>query len=114
VGTVVEHGEIRTAALALPEAIEQDHHGMPSFRVRGKVFATLPDPEHAHLMLGAQEAIRVAVAENPDCCAEKWWGQRLACVRVELTAAAPELVIELLTDAYRARAPKTLLRQHDL
>ncbi len=28
-------------ALALPESVEQDHHGMPSFRVRGRIFATL-------------------------------------------------------------------------
>ena len=33
----------RQLALALPEATEQDHHGMASFRVRGKIFATVPD-----------------------------------------------------------------------
>jgi hypothetical protein len=35
--------EARHLALALPEAVEQDHHGFPSFRVRGRIFATLPD-----------------------------------------------------------------------
>ena len=33
--------DVREIALALPDAIEQDHHGRPSFRVRGKIFATL-------------------------------------------------------------------------
>ena len=28
-------------ALALPGAVEQDHHGAPSFRVGGKIFCTL-------------------------------------------------------------------------
>jgi hypothetical protein len=33
-------------ALALPETVEQDHHGRPSFRVTGKIFATLWDEQH--------------------------------------------------------------------
>jgi len=38
--------QARSLALSLPEATEQDHHGMPSFRVRGKIYATVPDDEH--------------------------------------------------------------------
>jgi hypothetical protein len=38
---VVSVDEARSLALVLPEAIEQDHHGRPSFRVGGKIFATL-------------------------------------------------------------------------
>ena len=33
----------RRLALSFPEATEQDHHGMPSFRVDGKIFTTVPD-----------------------------------------------------------------------
>jgi hypothetical protein len=33
--------DIRRLALTLPEAVEADHHGMPSFRVRGKIFSTI-------------------------------------------------------------------------
>jgi hypothetical protein len=33
--------DIRRLALALPETTEADHHGMPSFRVKGKIFSTL-------------------------------------------------------------------------
>ena len=43
--------EARRLALALPEAVEQDHHGRPSFRVGGKIFATLWDEEHMNVML---------------------------------------------------------------
>jgi hypothetical protein len=38
---VVDADEARAMALALPGATEQDHHGRPSFRVQGKIFATL-------------------------------------------------------------------------
>lgn len=34
--------DIRALALSLPEAVEQPHFERASFRVRGKIFATLP------------------------------------------------------------------------
>jgi len=45
----------RTIALGLPEASEQDHHGIASFRVRGKVFATVPDDTHLRVMVDEVE-----------------------------------------------------------
>ena len=33
--------DIRRLALARPEAVEAEHFGLPSFRVRGKIFSTL-------------------------------------------------------------------------
>lgn len=33
---------VRAFALSLPEAAESSHHGTPDFRVRNKIFATLP------------------------------------------------------------------------
>jgi hypothetical protein len=38
---VVSPHQARSLALTLPEAIECEHHGRPSFRVAGKIFATL-------------------------------------------------------------------------
>jgi hypothetical protein len=37
--------EARRLALSFAEVTEEDHHGIPSFRVRGKIFATVPDAE---------------------------------------------------------------------
>jgi hypothetical protein len=37
----VSTDDARFLALSLPEAVELDHHGRPSFRVGGKIFATL-------------------------------------------------------------------------
>ncbi|OXR47027.1 hypothetical protein B7C42_00146 [Nocardia cerradoensis] len=104
--------DVRRIALGLPESTEAPHFDMPSFRVRKAIFATLPDPDHAHVM--ASEAdIREAVAEYPDCCAEKWWGRRLSAVRVDLGAADTGLLSELLIDAWRHKAPRTLVRAFD-
>jgi hypothetical protein len=99
-------------ALSLPEAVEQGHHGLGSFRVRGKIFATLPDEDHLRVMADEGE-IRAAVAEHPAAFAEMWWGSRLSCVVVDLRVAPADQVRELLTVAWRRKAPRTLVRAFD-
>ncbi len=101
--------QARALALTLPEAVEQDHHGRPSFRVAAKIYATLWDTEHMNVMLD-EPGIRTAVAAHPDCCAEVHWGRRLAAVRVHLPAVERALLSELLADAWEGKAPARLVR----
>jgi hypothetical protein len=103
--------DARAIALALPEVVEQDHHGMASFRVRGTILATVPDDRTVRVMLG-EDAIRGAVAENDGVCSPVLWGRKLSCVAVDLDAAGPELVRELLIDAWLLKAPVTLRSSH--
>lgn len=90
--------DARRIALGLPGAVEQDHHGFPSFRVAGKIFATLPSPDRLRVMLD-EHGIRWAAATWPDVCREFYWGKRLACVEINLTEADESLVRELLADS---------------
>lgn len=99
--------EVRAFALSLPEAESRDHHGMESFRVRGKIFATVPDEKHLRIMV-SEEDIRAAVVEHPTSCAPFYWGSRLSCVVVTLDAADRAVVQELLVDSWRRKAPKKL------
>ena len=99
--------EARRLALSLPETVEQDHHGRPSFRVARKIFATLWDQDHMNVMLD-EPGIRTAVEEHPDVCSEVMWGKRLAAVRVTLPAADAGLLAELLADAWEGKAPAGL------
>ena len=87
----------------LPDVVERDHHGFPSFRAgaRGRIFATLPTEEILRVML-EPESIREAVAESP-WCREGWWGRTLATVEVVLVDADAVVVTDLLDEAY-ARA----------
>lgn len=48
--------DARDLALSFPGATEEPHHGMPSFRVRGKIFATVPDGQHLRVMIDADMA----------------------------------------------------------
>jgi len=103
----VDAEDARALALALPEATEQDHHGRPSFRVAGKIFATLWSPTLLNVMV-EDELILAAVATTPEVCSARYWGTRLAAVGVDLTAADEELVRDLLQAAWSRRAPRRL------
>lgn len=100
--------EARALALALPEAVEQDHHGKPSFRVGGKIFATLWNEGRMNVMLD-EDGIRTAIDAAPEACAEVWWGKRLAAAGVALVRIERDHLGELLEDAWEQKAPKRLL-----
>jgi hypothetical protein len=107
---MIRVADLRQMAMSFEGTVEQDHHGFPSFRVGGKIFATLPDDEHLHVMLG-EDRIRAVVASDPHACEEKWWGKKLAAVRVSLPDAERENVRELLEEAWRTRRPTAEARK---
>ncbi|HZQ80579.1 MAG TPA: MmcQ/YjbR family DNA-binding protein [Gaiellaceae bacterium] len=95
--------DARALALALQGAVEQDHHGRPSFRVGGKIFATLWSEERMNVML-EEGGILTALDAHPDVCVPVHWGKRLAAVGVLLAHADRELLAELLEDAWETKA----------
>lgn len=104
---------VRRIALSLPEATEAPHHDMTSFRVGGKIFATVPPQgDRVHVMV-TEEEVRAYRAEFPDAVEELWWGTRLSGCRVILKKADQALLRELLTESWRRRAPKKLLASYD-
>jgi hypothetical protein len=105
--------DVRARAHGLPEATEEPHHDRTSFRVRGKIFATaLPGEGHVNVLVSDDEA-RAAVAEWPSWCEELWWGKKLSGVRVRLADADAAVVGELLSDAWRRKAPARLAASFD-
>lgn len=105
--------DVRDFALSLPEATEQPHHELSSFRVRGRIFTTVPtDGEHLHVFVD-EDAIRAAVAHGSGAFEELWWGRRLLGVRVDLAKADADLVLDLVEEAWRRRAPRRLVARLD-
>jgi hypothetical protein len=110
---------LRQICLALPEVTERLSHGEPAWFVRGrKTFVSYADHHHDDRVAfwcagspGAQEAL---VAENPHAFfvppyvgGRGWIGVRLD-VPVDWTVVA-----ELVQDAYRAVAPRSLVARLD-
>jgi YjbR len=99
-------------ALSLPGAVEQDHHGIPSFRVAKKIFATLPAPGLLRVFV-REESARSAVQRHPAWCELVRWGAKISGVGFALDVTPPEVVEEYLTEAWADRAPASLRARHE-
>ena len=105
--------DVRAFALALPEAHEEPHFDLSSFRIGKKVFATVtPDERHLRIFAG-EDDVHAAVAEHPASCSVLMWGAKLSGVEVLLSKAKRSLVEELLVEAWRRKAPKKLVAAYD-
>lgn len=100
---------VRTFAMALPEVTEAPHHHFGSFRVRGKIFVTVP-PEQLHLHLFVDEPQREqALAVFPEFTEKLLWGGKVVGLRVTLGPAKAAAVKGLVRAAWANKAPKALL-----
>jgi hypothetical protein len=103
-----EH-DIRRLALALPEAVEADHHGIPSFRVRGKIFCTI-HVQHPRMMvkLDVEDQHNLALA-HPGVieAVPGYWGRK-GSTFVFYEKADAALIEALLRMAYANVAPARL------
>jgi predicted DNA-binding protein (MmcQ/YjbR family) len=76
--------EAARIALSLPGAEQHEHHGTTDFRVRNKIFATLPMPGWMTLRLDPEHA-RAPINTNPETFVAHpgAWGER-GWIRVAL------------------------------
>jgi hypothetical protein len=109
----VRLADVRRFALALPGATEEPHFDMISFRVKGKIFATVPaDEAHLHVFVDETE-VQASVAEDPAVFEPLLWGARIRGVRVRLSGAPADRVCELVQEAWRRKAPARLITDLD-
>jgi hypothetical protein len=102
----------RRLALSLPEAEERDHWGRPSFRVRGRIFATLwPEELRGVVKVSREEMVALAEAD-PATFTAKPWGPS-SWLSITLSNAEPGELGELLVEAWRGVAPKRTVAAYD-
>ena len=98
--------DARKFALALPDTTEEQHHNFGSFRVRGKIFVTIPPEEtHLHVFIGEEDREQ-ALAMHPACVEKLFWGSKVLGLRVDLARATPAVVRALVVKAYETRVRK--------
>jgi hypothetical protein len=104
----VSLSEARRMALSLPEALEQPHHELTSFRVRAKIFATIArDEQHMHIFVD-ELAREQAIAISPHAIDKLWWGEKVLGIRVCLSKVDAKTLMHLLQLAWARKAPKSL------
>ena len=95
--------DARAIALALPGAEEGAHMGHPDFRVRGKIFASLP-PDGRSVSLKVTPAnLDALVTADPNTYAAIWGGRWLCVTLATVTRAA---LHALIADSWSLVAPK--------
>lgn len=85
---------------------EESHHNYSSFRVRGKIFVTIPqDEEFLHVFVGEEDR-EPALAMYPETVERLLWGSKVLGLRVSLATATPAMVKALVAKAYETRVLK--------
>ena len=99
--------------MALPETSEQPHFDLVSWRVRDRIFATIPN-EPGRLRIFVEETeVAEMVAADPAAYQAVQWGKRVAGVEANLSAADQADVVALLESAWRRKAPKRVVTSYD-
>ena len=103
----------RTIALGFPGTEEATSYGTPAFRVRGKLFARFHQDGESLVVRADLDEREVLVQADPrsffvtDHYRDHPW------VLVRLGSVSRTLLIEVLEQAWRQRAPKRLVRAFD-
>ncbi|MEU5703652.1 MmcQ/YjbR family DNA-binding protein [Streptomyces aurantiacus] len=105
--------DVRRICLSFPDTVEKIAWSMPTFRVAGKMFATLPEEETSiAVRCPKTERDELVVAEP-----EKFWiadhEAGFAWVRVRLAALEDTAELsDILADSWRQAAPTRLLESY--
>lgn len=107
--------DFRKMALSFPQTVEGSHMGHPDFRVRGKIFASIPDPSKPRGVVAfTPEQQQDFMGDAPDVFEplKGGWGLRGATY-VNLKPAQKALLQTALTAAWPNRAPKPLAKKFE-
>ena len=100
---------VRKFAMSLPEVSEEPHHDYVSFRVRGKIFVTVPPGEEFIHVFVPEEIREHALAVHGAFLEKLFWGAKALGLKVRLAEAEAEAVKLLVRQAWKHKAPKTLV-----
>jgi hypothetical protein len=103
--------DVRRLALALPEAEEHVTYRRPSFKVKRKLFAWLPDDETVVVKVDPGERDMLEQAD-PETYVVSDHHRGSPLMAVPLARVDEARLAELLEDAWLWTAPETLRRRH--
>lgn len=112
---MVSHDDIRAIARDLPGALERPSYGgRPSWRTKTRMFAWIrDDPEALVVWVESEEEKRMLIESEPDkfFTTPHYDGDPMVLVRLE--AVDHQEARELVTESWRLRAPRSLVKEWD-
>jgi hypothetical protein len=110
---MITDDDIRRVALSLPAASEKPSYGTPGFRVSDKLFARIREEGDLMVYVADEGEKRALVESEPDKFFTTSHYDGHATVLVRFAEVDIDELTELLTEAWRLRAPTKLLRAFD-
>ncbi|WP_328349446.1 MmcQ/YjbR family DNA-binding protein [Streptomyces sp. NBC_00445] len=111
---MAEAEDVRTLALALPDTEERVTWNQPTFRVSGKIFAWITEDELcAGVKVDGKAERDELVASAPETFFYTDHDSRYNVVQLRLNRIEVGELDELVRAAWRATAPKRLLKEFD-
>jgi hypothetical protein len=105
--------DFRALALALPDAVEKEAWGHPTFRVRNKMFATMaPDGTRASVKSTLEEQRALTQMEPGTFSVPAYVGVH-GWIGIELDRVDPDELREMVTEAWRMTATKRAVKAFD-
>jgi len=105
--------DVRRIALSLPETTEKPSYGTPGFRVADRLFARLREDGESLVVWVADEGEKQALVQSePDKYFTTAHYDGHPSVLVRWARVELDELTELLTEAWRVRAPMRVLRTH--
>ena len=97
---------VRKYALSLEAATEEPHFAYSSFRVRGKIFVTVPPGDAVIHVFAPEDDRERTLAMYPGWAGKLLWGAKVVGLRLTLATAPASAVKALVARAYEVRARK--------
>jgi len=112
---MVTWDEVRRIALGLPGAFEQESYGgQPSWRTKARMFTWVRgEPEALVVWVDSEEEKRALIVAEPKKFSTTPHYDGEPIVLVDLKAVKVDEVTELITESWRLRAPKKLVKEWD-
>jgi hypothetical protein len=103
----------RGFALALPEAVEQETWGSPTFRVRKRIFVMFAEEQREAWVKSTHDEQRALTQMDPDTFFVPPYVGPSGWVGVRFRTVDRDEMRELITEAWRMTAPKRLVDAFD-
>lgn len=105
--------DFRKIALDLPEAVEKETWGHPTFRVKDKMFAGMAEDGSTASLKATKEEQAALLAQSPDVYFVPQYVGQHGWVGVNVPLADPGELRELIIEAWRLTAPKRIVKAYD-
>jgi len=104
---------VRRMALALPDTVEQETWGTPTFRVRKKIFVMFSDEQREAWVKSTHDEQRALTQMDPETFFVPPYVGPSGWIGVRFRSVDRDEMRELITEAWRMTAPKRLVSSYD-